>query len=141
MTATVCSGSASCRTRRVCGRIKQRAIKKELAGQTGSFVCVPPGEGNHGPVVIRNKYHFAYSDGTPFYVFGTTSYQWIFESEQLQAQTLKTLSTSPFNKIRFLLLPPYTEDYITGPRTIREYPFEGEPKTNWDFSRFKHGIL
>ncbi len=115
---------------------KTHSNKKELDDLTGEFTCIAPKSDSHGPVVVRNKYHFAYADGKPYFPFGTTCYQWCFESPELQNQTLETLKNSPFNKVRFLVLPNYTEDYVEGPRAIKEFPFEGEPENKWDFSRF-----
>ena len=38
----------------------------ELDGQCGTFVCSPPGPGNHGPVDVLGKHHFSYTDGTRY---------------------------------------------------------------------------
>jgi hypothetical protein len=43
-----------------------RSSVPALDGKAGRFVCVPPSEGNHGPVRVRNTFHFAYADGTPY---------------------------------------------------------------------------
>ena len=59
----------------------------------------------HGPVMVRNQHHFAYADGTPHFPFGTTCYAWVHQSEDLQRQTLETLRTAPFNKIRMCVFP------------------------------------
>ena len=55
-----------------------------LDGQTGSFVCTPAAEGNHGPVQVRDTFHFAYADGTPYYPFGTTCYAWTHQGDELE---------------------------------------------------------
>jgi hypothetical protein len=89
-----------------------------LAGLTGSFECVAPTEGNHGPVSVAGTHHFAYADGTPFVVIGTTSYSWVHQPDALEDQTLKTLRKSPFDKLRMCILPsgqvpifyPYARD-------------------------------
>ena len=57
---------------------------KELAGQTGSFECVPAKPGNHGPVGTAHQFHFQYADGTPYFPFGTTCYSYGFIGEPLQ---------------------------------------------------------
>jgi len=59
-----------------------------LHGKRGTFTAVQPAPGNHGPVSVRNTYHFGYGDGTPFWQVGTTSYAWIHQSAALQEQTL-----------------------------------------------------
>lgn len=110
--------------------------KNELDGQKGSFACVRPAKTNHGPVRVRGTYHFQYEDGTPFYPFGTTIYEWPFQDSQTKRQTVETLKRSPFNKARFLAVPPYKERYIEGPLKITVFQFEGTGRDNWDFSRF-----
>ena len=37
----------------------------ELSGCSGSFTCVQPRADRHGPVRVRDTFHFAYADGTP----------------------------------------------------------------------------
>jgi hypothetical protein len=117
-------------------RYETLSNRKALHGQKGQFLCTPASPGNHGPVRVRNRYHFEYADGTPFYPFGTTCYGWLFEPESLRQKTLRTLSQSPFNKVRFLVLPAYDEAYVTGPKRLAHFPFEGSPPDGWDFSRF-----
>lgn len=34
-----------------------------LDRRTGSFVCIAPSVGNHGPVHVDKQYHFSYADG------------------------------------------------------------------------------
>jgi len=107
-----------------------------LDGQEGRFVCAAPAPGNHGPVRVRNQYHFGYEDGAPFYPFGTTIYEWPFQSDERRQQTIETLKSSPFNKARFLVVPPWRASYVEGPGALDRYPFVGNSKENWDFSRF-----
>lgn len=104
-----------------------------LAGKTGDFTVTAPSPGNHGPVRVAHIYHFAYADGEPYEELGTTCYAWIHQSEALQEQTLKTLATSPFNKLRMCVFPKYYRWNTNEPLL---YPFEGMPTTNWDFTRF-----
>ena len=51
-----------------------RSNAPELNGQSGEFAVTAPSAQNHGPVRVRNTYHFAYADGTPFRPIGTTCY-------------------------------------------------------------------
>src|SRR5262249_3677042 len=37
-----------------------------LHGKVGRFDVSPPSKNNHGPVRVRNTFHFSYADGTPF---------------------------------------------------------------------------
>jgi hypothetical protein len=101
----------------------------DLNAKTGGFDCVSPSKGNHGPVRVANRFHFAYADGTPFRLLGTTCYGWIHAEPRVREKTLLTLSQSPFNKVRMILLP--TEEPKTG-----LYPYEGKPPKEWDYSRF-----
>jgi hypothetical protein len=78
-----------------------------LDGKTGTFVCDPAAEGSHGPVRVRNGYHFAYADGTPYFPFGTTCYAWTHQPEALQAQTIETLKHARFNKLRMGVFPKH----------------------------------
>ncbi|WP_308992182.1 DUF5060 domain-containing protein [Mariniflexile litorale] len=110
--------------------------KNELSGKKGSLECIKPASNNHGPVRVSNKYHFKYEDGTPYYPFGTTIYEWPFQDENTKQQTIDYLKTSPFNKARFLAVPPYKDRYIDGPNKLTLFPFEGNNKDNWDFSKF-----
>jgi hypothetical protein len=105
----------------------------ELDGQNGSFTCVSPTGGNHGPVRVHNRCHFAYADGTPHMSVGTTCYVWNHQGDALEEQTLATLRDAPFNKIRMCVFPKHYTFSVNEPEL---YPFEGEPLTDWDFSRF-----
>jgi hypothetical protein len=110
--------------------------KKELNNKKGSFVCTSPSKSNHGPVRVQGTYHFQYEDGTPFHPFGTTIYEWPFQEDETKKQTIESLRSGPFNKARFLAVPPYKERYMNGPLKITVFPFEGTSRDNWDFSRF-----
>jgi hypothetical protein len=104
----------------------------ELAGKSGRFACVASLPGVHGPVRVRNSFHFGYADGTPFFPFGTTCYAWVHQSESLQEQTLKALSTAPFNKIRMCVFPKSYEYNHNEPPF---YPFERSAMGVSDFTR------
>jgi len=113
-----------------------RSNRAALNGRQGRFACTASSPGNHGPVRVRNQYHFGYEDGTSFYPFGTTIYEWPFQSEERRRQTIATLQNSPFNKARFLVVPPWRQSYVEGPEALDRYPFVGTSKEDWDFSRF-----
>jgi len=103
-----------------------------LDGKTGSFTVGPPSKGNHGPVVVRDKVHFAYADGTPYFQIGTTCYAWAHQGDKLEEQTLKTLRSAPFNKMRMCVFP---KSYSYNKNEPQFYPFEGTPPRKWDFTR------
>ena len=105
----------------------------QLNGQTGDFTVTPATNGNHGPVRVAHTFHFAYADGTPYKQIGTTCYVWELQDAVLQQQTLHTLATSPFNKIRFCVFP---KRYVWNTNEPTQYPFVGNATTNWDFTRF-----
>jgi hypothetical protein len=84
-------------------------------------------------VRVVNSTRLAYADGTPYFATGTTSYSWAFQSDELIEQTLQSLKSSPFNKLRMCLTPKYYE-YCTN--TPRSFPFEKLPDDSWDFTRF-----
>lgn len=100
-------------------------------GLTGSLSVTPAAPGRRGPVRVSRQYHFAHEDGTPFLPFGTTCYAWTHQPYALEEQTLATLRTSPFNKMRMCVFP---KSYDYNHNEPRWYPFEGEPGA-WDWSR------
>jgi hypothetical protein len=102
-----------------------------LNGKTGKFACVGALPAAHGPVTVRNQHHFAYADGTPYFPFGTTCYAWVHQSEELQRQTLETLRTAPFNKIRMCVFP---KSYAYNHNEPALYPFERDASGTSDFS-------
>lgn len=113
-------------------RYTTRSPVPELDGKTGIFHCVPAREGRHGPVRVRDRYWFAYADGTPNFEVGTTCYAWIHQSPALQQQTLDTLAQGYFNKIRMCVFPKWF-DY--NHREPELYPFAGNPKNGFDYDQ------
>jgi hypothetical protein len=110
---------------------------RKLNGKRGEFTATQPSPANHGPVRVANTYHFAYADGTPYKELGTTCYVWEWQPEALQEQTLQTLASAPFNKIRFCVFPKRYQWNTNEPIL---YPFPSEDglatTTNWDFNQF-----
>lgn len=101
-----------------------------LHGKTAHFTCTPPSKGNHGPVEVTNHYHFEHADGTPFFPFGTTCYAWAFMGPPYEKETLETLRTAPFNKVRMCLLPKPTNTPLFA------LPFPRSAAGVNDYSRF-----
>src|SRR5699024_6509322 len=109
--------------------------RNALDGHEGSFRCMSPSEDNYGPVRVRDRYHFEYADGTNFFPFGTTIYEWAFQNKK--DQTIQTLKNAPFNKVRMLAVPPAGAEYEEGGSAEMEhFPFEGSPETHWNLARF-----
>ena len=105
----------------------------ELDGKTGSFTVTAALVGVHGPVRVRNTSHFAYEDGTPYFPFGTTCYAWVHQDESMQRQTLETLRTAPFNKMRMCVFPKHYEFNHNEPPY---YPFVRDAAGKNDLTRF-----
>ncbi len=107
--------------------------RPELAGKAGSFTCVSAAGNNHGPVVVRNTYHFGYADGTPYFPVGTTCYAWAHQGDRLEEQTLETLRSAPFNKMRMCVFP---KDYAFNKNEPEFFPFVPDSSGKSDFARF-----
>jgi hypothetical protein len=121
-------------------RYETRSSAPALNGRTGAFTCGAPSAGNHGPVRVRNTFHFAYADGTPYFPVGTTCYAWTHQGDRLEEETLATLRQAPFNKLRMCVFPKH---YAFNRNEPPLYPFErtrGADATplahRWDFTRF-----
>ncbi len=109
----------------------------------GTFQCIAPAEGNHGPVQVDSTgLNFCYADGSRYWAIGTTSYDWMHASSDpsvimadpgltMQQQTLKSLSETGFTKIRSLLLPQNFEATYPEPEV---FPFERKGDS-WDWTR------
>ncbi|MFJ4029595.1 DUF5605 domain-containing protein [Paenarthrobacter sp. NPDC089989] len=104
-----------------------------LDGVTGRFEVTEPGERNHGKVQVKDTFHFAYQDGTPFLPVGTTAYAWTNQSRELQEQTLHTLASAPFTKIRMGVFP---KSYSYNSNEPESYAYERGADGTWDFGRF-----
>jgi hypothetical protein len=109
-----------------------------LDGKEGRFEVTPPSKNNHGPVRVANTYHFAYADGTPYKQIGTTCYAWTHQGEALEEQTLATLKSAPFNKMRMCVFPKH---YHFNENEPEFYPFpllsKGSSKWEGGFSARK----
>jgi hypothetical protein len=104
-----------------------------LDGKRGAFTAAAPARNNHGPVRVRYTTHFAYEDGTPYVPIGTTAYAWTHQGDELEQQTLQTLRSAPFNKIRMCIFP---KSYAYNNNEPVYYPFERGAAGINDFSRF-----
>jgi len=117
---------------------RTRSNARELDGITGEFTCIESSPGNHGPVEVRNTYHFAHADGMAYYPIGTTCYAWIHQGDKLEAQTLATLKGSPFNKLRMCIFPKH---FLYNKNEPLYHPFQPDGKGGWDFARFNPGFF
>ena len=99
--------------------------------QEGTLQCVPNTGENHGKVMADGDC-FRYTDGETYIPFGTTCYAWIHQTEELQEQTIKSLSESPFNKIRMCVFPKSMPYNNNNPDC---YPFLKKEDGAWDVNR------
>ena len=120
--------------------------------ESGAFHATENRKENHGVVRVSNTFHFSYDDGTRYIPSGTTCYVWELQDEKVQKETLESLASGPFNKIRFCLTPKHYVYNLTDPIS---FPYEGTPVSckeitkdnflsykgrpegnNWDYKRF-----
>ncbi len=85
----------------------------------------------HG-IVKAVDTHFEHADGSLFYPFGTTVYALASQEDALVEQTLETLRTAPFNKVRMCVFPKHY-DYNHNEPPL--FAFEKDEEGNWDTSR------
>lgn len=111
---------------------RTQSNQPSLDGQEGSLDCTLPRSGRHGPVRVRNQFHFAHADGTVYLPFGTTCYAWTHQPVAMQEQTLQTLKTARFNKIRMGVFP---KDYIYNENDALFPMFELSADGREDFTR------
>lgn len=96
----------------------------------GRFEVTAPG--CHGKVRAHGM-DLIYEDGTPYVSIGTTCYVWTTQREEIRKQTLDTLKSSAFNKIRFCIFPKH---YDYNYRDPYAFPYEGIPVDNSGINKF-----
>ena len=96
--------------------------------ETGSFNCAGAPAGIHG-MVRTEGFHFRYDDGARYLPFGTTCYAWIHQIEALQTETLRSLESAPFNKIRMCVFPKHMPYSHNEPDC---FPFHKKADGTWD---------
>ena len=108
----------------------------------GHFTCIPPTEGNHGPVRVDGQYAFRHADGTRYYPMGTTAYNWMHEPDSLIARTVQSLREARFNKLRMLFFvqnfdPAHPEPTLF-PYEVKSVRTDADGKRvyEWDYDRF-----
>lgn len=94
----------------------------------GDVTCAPADPGRHGPVHADGT-HFKYADGSWFYPFGTTVYALVHQDAALIQQTMQTLETAPFNKVRMCVFPKHYDYNHNKPPY---YAFCKDEEGNWD---------
>ena len=95
-------------------------VSESLGIRESGTLCVEPADpGRHGPVRPKGTALFC-ADGTRFASFGTTVYALANQSEALIEETLETLQSAPFNKLRTCVFPKH---YAYNANNPRYYPF------------------
>ncbi len=112
---------------------RSQSNRAELDGKTGEFTVSAPAPGNHGPVRVRDKFHFAFADGKPYFPFGTTCYAWVHQGDEVEEQTLRTLRTAGFNKMRMTVFPKH---YTFNRNEPLYHPYVRDAQGKPDFERF-----
>ena len=97
----------------------------------GTQICEAADSRHHGLVKAVDT-HFEFEDGKPFVPFGTTVYALAHQDDALVEQTLSTLKTAPFNKVRMCVFP---KDYDYNHNEPPYYAFEKREDGSWDTSR------
>lgn len=101
-----------------------------IVERQGCEMCVLS-ENAHGRIVAEGL-HFQYVDGKLYAPFGTTVYALAHQPDELVAQTLETLRTAPFNKVRMCVFPKHFEYNNNEPPF---YAFEKKEDGSWDVRR------
>lgn len=105
----------------------------QLADLRGVVEVFEPGADNPGPVRVARTFHFEHASGRPFVPTGTTLYAWTHQTDELEAQTLRTLAHSPFNKVRMCTFP---KSYLFNEEEPPRQPYATSRDGGHDFSRF-----
>ncbi|MDE2302093.1 MAG: DUF5060 domain-containing protein [Sphingomonadales bacterium] len=114
-------------------RFLTRSGDRALDHVAGHFTVTAPAANNHGPVRPAHVWHFSHADGTPYFLLGTTSYNWLNRDPALQDQTLATLAGTGFTKIRFALFPKWYQFNRVEPSV---FPYERKADGQFDLDRF-----
>ena len=125
---------------------RTKSNASDLDGVEGTFTVGDAKPDHHGPVTASGL-HFRYADGTRYINIGTTAYVWNLQGDAMEEETLETLKSAPFTKIRMCVFPKH---YRYNENEPDRYPFpliskggsewtgSGKPK-GWafDFERFE----
>ncbi len=91
-----------------------------LDGVSGTVSVGPAKPGDRGPVRVSDQFHFRYADGSRFINIGTTAYAWNHQSGAMEEETLASLASAPFTKIRMCVFPKH---YRYNENEPEFYPF------------------
>ena len=119
-TATASIACASCPTPWARGGTTPEQPRRAGRDQRRVHLRRRHAAGNHGPVVLRSNTTLPMPTARPTFPVGTTCYVWNHQGDELEEQTLATLATAPFNKMRMCVFP---KDYPTTRTSRPIYPF------------------
>lgn len=100
-------------------RFRTSSTARSLDGLNGVIDVKPSDE--RGLVQVADRFHFADSKGKVFRPVGTTLYAWTHQTKELEEETLATLASSPFTKVRMCVFP---KAFIFNDNEPGLYPFE-----------------
>lgn len=103
----------------------------EISETAGELQIAPASSDAHG-MVVAEKQHFHYEDGTPYYPFGTTIYALSHQDDEVTEETFATLEKAPFNKVRMCVFPKH---YSFNNNDPQYYAFEKDEEGKWDVKR------
>lgn len=101
-----------------------------LVSGEGREECAPA-DGAKGMVHAVDT-HFEYDSGEVFKPFGTTIYAMNHQPQELIDQTMETLKSAPFNKVRHCVFPKHYDYNHNDPEY---FAFEKDENGNWDVNR------
>ena len=119
-----------------------------LPGRTGTYTWKVSGavsaEGteecvaseSHG-LVRTEDCHFVHEDGARYTPFGTTVYALLHQKQELIDETMETLRTAPFNKIRFCVFP---KSYEYNHNEPDDFAFHKDAEGRWDVHHPDHAF-
>jgi hypothetical protein len=111
--------------------LRVSSTARSLDGVEG-VIEVTPGHAP-GPVRVADRFHFAHADGTPFAPVGTTAYAWTHQSDELMDQTIDTLASAPFTKIRRCVFPKH---YLYNANEPTHFVWARNDDDSFDNTRF-----
>ena len=106
----------------------------------GKLDVAPAAEGKHG-IPKADGTHMKYMDGSYYYAFGTTIYGLAHQTEELIQETMDSLATAPFNKVRMCVFP---KNYMYNYNEPQYYAFsfaEGKSVTDIPNNKQPFGVI
>lgn len=115
---------------KVGGAVDASGEEECLAAEGGAPLQNGRWHGGRG-IVRADGLHFKYADGNRYQPFGTTVYALVHQEKELIDQTMETLKTAPFNKVRFCAFPKHYDYNHNDPEYFAFEKTDGK----WDVHR------